>query len=202
MKLEIFENVYEPAEDSYMLAEHAKKLKGKILDMGTGCGIVALTNAKHNPKNFVEGCDINESAVRNAEHNARVNGIRNVRFFVSDMFNAVPKNKKYNWIVFNPPYLPTEKNEKIKGKLNYAFDGGRSGRKILDRFLKECRMHLENNGGVMLISSSLSGHEKTIGMLKRMGFEVEILEEKKFFFERLYAVRAKLKEQYKRYRSL
>jgi len=190
MKLEIFEGVYEPAEDSFMLAEHAKKLKGKILDMGTGCGIVALTNAKMNRKNFVEGCDVNEKAVENAKHNARINRIKNARFFVSDLFENIPKNKKYDWIVFNPPYLPTGKNEKIKGGLNAAFDGGRSGRKVLDRFLKGCKEHLKKGGGLMLLSSSLNGHEETLKKLERMGFRVEVLCEERFFFERLYVVRA------------
>jgi release factor glutamine methyltransferase len=190
MKLEIFEGVYEPAEDSFMLAEHAKKLKGKILDMGTGCGIVALTNAKENRKNFVEGCDVNEKAVENARHNARINRIKNARFFVSDLFENIPKNKKYDWIVFNPPYLPTGNNEKIEGGLNAAFDGGRSGRKVLDRFLKGCKEHLKKGGGLMLLSSSLNGHEETLKKLERMGFRVEVLCEERFFFERLYVVRA------------
>ena len=190
MKLEIFKEVYAPAEDSFMLAEHAKKLKGKILDMGTGCGIVALANAKNNKKNFVEGCDINEIAVENAKNNAKINGIKNVKFFVSDLFKNVPKNKKYDWIVFNPPYLPTGKNEKIKGKLNAAFDGGRNGRKVLDRFLKECKKHLKKGGGLVLLSSSLNGHEKTIRTLEKMGFEVEVICEERFFFERLYVIKA------------
>ncbi len=190
MKLEIFKEVYEPAEDSFMLAEYAKKLKGKILDMGTGCGIVALANALHNKDNFVEGCDVNEKAVKNAEHNAKINGVKNAKFFVSDLFSAVPKNKKYDWIVFNPPYLPTGKNERIKGKLNAAFDGGRNGRRVLDRFLKECRKYLKKSGGLMLLSSSINGHEKTIRILERMGFEVEVLCEERFFFEKLYVVKA------------
>ncbi|MGB9719120.1 MAG: HemK2/MTQ2 family protein methyltransferase [Candidatus Anstonellales archaeon] len=191
MQFEVFPDVYEPAEDSFMLAEHAKKLKGKILEIGTGCGIVALTNALHNKKK-VEGCDVNKRAVENAEHNAKINKIKNAKFFVSNLFSSVPKNKKYDWIVFNPPYLPTAKNERIKGKLNAAFDGGRNGRKTLDRFLEGCRDYLKKGGGIMLISSSLNDHEKTVRMLEKMKFEVEILEEKKLFFEKLYVIKAKL----------
>lgn len=205
MKVEVFPDVYEPAEDSEMLAEYTKKLKGRILDMGCGCGIVALTNAALNKNNFVDGCDVNEKAVKNAKHNAKINRIKNVNFFVGDLFSTIPKNKKYDWIVFNPPYLPTTRDERIKGGLNAAFDGGRSGRKILDRFLRECRKYLKKSGGIVLVSSSLNNHEKTVKMLDDAGFKVEILDEKKMFFEKLYVVKAKpegLKALYKHSRIL
>jgi len=42
----------------------------------------------------------------------------------------------------------------------------------------------------MLLSSSLNGHEETLKKLERMGFRVEVLCEERFFFERLYVVRA------------
>ncbi|MCD6447750.1 MAG: methyltransferase, partial [Thermoplasmata archaeon] len=52
LKIKVFEGVYEPAEDSYLLIK-AIEAEGrkKALDMGCGCGIIALHLAKN-------GCDV------------------------------------------------------------------------------------------------------------------------------------------------
>ena len=94
--------VYEPAEDSFLLAEQVKKYaKGKVLDLGTGSGILAET-ALINTKEVL-ATDINEEAVKRLKQK----GI-NARF--SDLFSHI--TEKFNLIIFNPPYLPTERNEK------------------------------------------------------------------------------------------
>jgi release factor glutamine methyltransferase len=191
LKFEIFPSVYEPAEDSFLLAKHAKKLRGRILEIGCGCALASLVNAKQNPRNNVLGVDINAEAVRCAAENAKKNRIKNARFFVSDLFSAIPKNEKFDAIIFNPPYLPTTKSEKLKGKINAAFDGGNDGRKILDRFLNEFERYLKSDGVILLIHSSLNDLEKTKRKLTEKGFKIEILEEERFFFEKIYVLRAR-----------
>ena len=66
-------SVYPPSEDSHLLAKHAPILKGRILDMCTGSGICALTNAMANSGNEVIGADINSEAVKCAKQNAETN---------------------------------------------------------------------------------------------------------------------------------
>ena len=135
------------------------------------------------------GLDINPEAVRCARENARANKIRNARFAVSDLFSKAPK-RKFDAIIFNPPYLPTSESEWIDGPINAAFDGGKDGRKVLNRFLLGFGRFLRPGGALLLIQSSLNGLEKTEKRLGRLGYKVEIIDEERFFFERLYLVKA------------
>ena len=103
------------------------------------------------------------------------------------MFEPV-KNEKFDVILFNTPYLPTCKDEIIDDNLNYAFDGGEDGRKVIDRFLKEVKNHLNDKGKVQLIQSSLSDNEKTMAILENEGFIVEITASEHFFFEEVVLI--------------
>lgn len=183
---EVFPNVYLPSDDSFLLAKHSKKLSGRILEIGCGCGFSSIVCAKNNPKNEVFGIDINPSAIENSLHNSRLNNVKNTHFICSNLFENV--FGKFDGIMFNPPYLPTKKEEKIKGIENYAYDGGKNGRETIDKFLDEFEKYLKNNGKVLLIQSSLNNLEKTVSVLEKKKFSVEILEEEKFFFEKLSVV--------------
>ena len=95
------------------------------------------------------------------------------------MFEPV-KDKKFDVILFNTPYLPTEEEDIIDSDLNYAFDGGSDGRKIIDRFLNEVKNHLNEGGCVQIIQSSLSNTEQTLVKLDQLGFIAEVAKSEKF----------------------
>jgi len=190
LSFEVPQDVYGPSDDSMLLAKYAKELKGSVLDVGCGCGIQAITNAKHNPKNLVFGVDINRVAVECSRYNASFNGIKNASFEKSDLFDNVPENH-FDAIIFNPPYLPTEKHERINSELNHAFDGGLDGRIIVDRFLFEFEKHINEEGVLLMVQSSLNNLEKTIAILEEKDFSVMIRGRAEFFFEKLYVVEAR-----------
>ncbi|OIO20795.1 methyltransferase [Candidatus Micrarchaeota archaeon CG11_big_fil_rev_8_21_14_0_20_47_5] len=187
-KFEVFEDVYPPSEESFLLAKYARKLKGKILEIGCGCGFLSVINAQENRENEVIGVDVNEEAVRNAKENAKRNGVKNCVFVEGNLFRGI--NGKFDWIISNPPYLPTAKNEKLHGKINLAFDGGKDGRKVIDRLVQEAGEHLKEEGGLLLLDSSLDDTNKTVKMLKEEGFAVEVLEKERHFFEELSVLKA------------
>ena len=188
LKIETNEEVYEPAEDSFLLAKHAAKITGRVLEIGCGTGIVSLHCAASNQENAVEGVDVNPAAVSLAKKNAKTNGIKNARFYESDFFSNV--TGKYDWILFNAPYLPTEDYERLKGKISFAFDGGKTGREVIERFIAEVPEHLEKGGGILLIVSSLSGTKEIIKKFREHGFDAKIIDEESLFFEKLYVISA------------
>src|SRR4030067_1583890 len=78
-------NVYEPAEDSFLFAENLNVAGGeKILDMGTGCGILGIVAAKKASK--VVAVDVNPYAVHCAKENALLNNARRMSFVQGDLF--------------------------------------------------------------------------------------------------------------------
>ena len=72
-------NVYPPKPASLLLAKTAIKTiksNSKVLDMCTGCGIVAISMAKFVPKTKVFASDINPNAIAVAKENAKLNNVK------------------------------------------------------------------------------------------------------------------------------
>jgi len=184
LKIKLHPQVYEPAEDTFLLAENLRVKEGDVaLDVGTGTGIIALLMAKK--AKFVLGVDINPIAVELAKENARLNGITNVEFRQSDLFENV--EGEFDIITFNAPYLPGEPEEPI----DLALVGGESGREVLDRFLEEFPNYLKENGVVQIVQSSITGIEETLKKLESKGFVAEITAKERYFFEDIVVITAR-----------
>lgn len=182
------DNVYVPAEDSYLLAENLIIEKGQsVLEIGTGSGIVAMYASRLTDRITVT--DINFDACELARKNFEANNIENIEILFGNLFEPV-KMRKFDVILFNTPYLPTEDDEVIDDTINYAFDGGLNGRKVIDMFLNEVGNHLNDGGIVQLIQSSLSGNEETLDKLDEAGFIAEIAASEHFFFEDITLINA------------
>ena len=182
------DNVYVPAEDSYLLADNLEIKEGQsVLEIGTGSGIVAMYASRLTDDITVT--DINFDACQLAERNFRANGIENIEILFGNMFEPV-ENRKFDVILFNTPYLPTEDGEVLESNLNYAFDGGLDGRKVIDIFLNEVGNHLNDGGIVQMIQSSLSGNDETLDRFDEMGFIAEIKATEHFFFEDITLINA------------
>lgn len=192
--------VYEPAEDSELLMDNLVKVKNKVvLDVGTGTGIQGIYASKRGSRITV-GVDINPYAIELSKENALLNNLKlnkNIFFFQSDLFNnmdIITKNlgiNKFDVILFNAPYLPTSEEEKIQGYLNYAFDGGKDGRKVLDRFISEVGDYLKEDGTIQIVQSSLTGEEETLSKLKKYGFYSKKTAYIKYPYEELQIITAK-----------
>ncbi|HEX3014532.1 MAG TPA: HemK2/MTQ2 family protein methyltransferase, partial [Methanobacterium sp.] len=184
-------NVYEPAEDTFLLAENLDiKRRDEVLEIGTGTGLVAVTAAQRSRK--VTATDINEDAIRCALKNTIANRTYNVELKTGDLFEPV-EDEKFDLILFNTPYLPTEEDEKFDEEINAAWDGGADGRETIDRFIDELKGHLNEGGRVQLVQSSLSDNEKTIRKLEEMGFDASITAREKCFFEEIVVITGTLK---------
>lgn len=165
--------IYEPREDSHLLAKWVIKLAfGNVLDMGSGSGVQAEA-AKKSPKvRHILVADINPETI--ALLTAK--GFRAVQ---SDLFSKI--SGTFDTIIFNPPYLPED-----AGYKDIALDGGKKGHEVLDRFLACVKAHLKPNGIVLIVFSSLTGKEKVDERIAHHGLEYELLETGHISFEDLY----------------
>ena len=174
--------IYSPAEDSYLLQRHVERLvEGTVLDMGTGSGIQAVAAAKKPEVSCVVAVDIDPAAVevaRRRAEDARVS--QKMCFIVSDLFANV--QGRFDWMIFNPPYLPSEADIEDE-----TWDGGETGRETTVRFLEGAKEHLAPGGSILLIYSS-----EAVIDAGPLGYKVEILEEKRLFFETIYCTRLTL----------
>lgn len=180
--------VYEPAEDSFLLADTALKEAEpgmRILEVGTGSGFISAVLKANIPNIWLLATEINPHAALCAKKNG-------VEVIHADLFRGIKikaPESRFNLILFNPPYLPTSGEERVPGWLNYAFDGGKSGRETLDRFLEEVRSYLRPGGKILVLISSITGFEAVKEKMRKLGFEVEVMGRTKVSFEELLAIR-------------
>jgi release factor glutamine methyltransferase len=170
LRLNACEEIYEPREDSYMLAGCVEKRAfGKVLDLGTGSGIQGIVAALNGCD--VTFCDIDPKALECAEKNAKLNGVGG-KFICSDMFGSI--EGKFDTIIFNPPYVVSKEQKYI------ALDGGKNGRICIDHFINKYKEHVNERHCVLLVESSFNGYEKDLEKLN-----AKVVAKEHYFFEDL-----------------
>lgn len=113
-----------PRPDTELLVELALARlppRGKVLDMGTGSGAIAVAIAHSRPEADVTALDVSEEALAVAARNAQRNRAR-VRFLHSDWFGAVA-GERFDLIVSNPPYIADGDRHLSEGDLRFEPSG-------------------------------------------------------------------------------
>jgi len=179
--IELASHVYEPAEDSFLLVDALLgniRNGDRVLEVGCGSGIVSVFAS--DIASMVVATDLNPHAVRCAA----CNGVSVVR---TDLYAGLKGT--FDLIVFNPPYLPTLKNERLGGWDDLMLDGGYNGRRTIARFLKGIWELLSQGGRVLLLVSSLTGVSEVSRSMRDAGLAVEPVSESRHFFEQLVVLK-------------
>ncbi|MEK6889321.1 MAG: HemK2/MTQ2 family protein methyltransferase [Nanoarchaeota archaeon] len=170
--------IYSPSEDSFLLQKQVQLFsKDKsVLDMGSGSGIQALSSLSAGAK-FVLASDVNEEAIK------RLKKIKDKRLKIkkSNLFSKI--KDKFDLIVFNPPYLPEDKREDSESAL--ITSGGKKGDEILVKFLKQAKNHLNKQGIILIVLSSLTPKKRILKILKDNNMNHSVLSKQNLFMEQL-----------------
>ena len=171
--------IYEPAEDSYLMSKTLKEIIPKLLkenpnikflEVGSGSGILLETAKELGIKeSHIFASDINEDAVEHCK------GL-GFNCIYSDLFDNI--EGKFHLIIFNPPYLPINPKEPPESQL--ITTGGETGSEIINRFLEQAENYLEENGKIFLLTSSLT---KDIDW---RNYHKKLIGKEKIFMEELY----------------
>lgn len=172
--------IYEPAEDSYLLQKHVRDYAlGRVLDMGTGSGILALTAITNPNAQQVLAIDQDDEVVKKLQEKIKKERIRKLEVRQSDLFLAV--KEQFNLIIFNPPYLPQD-----EGVTDKAIYGGKKGWEIADKFFHDVSCHLYPSGKILLLFSSLTNKQKIEEIISHHQFLWKEIDSMKVAFEELY----------------
>lgn len=169
--------IYTPSEDSYLLAKEVAKYakRKKVLDIGSGSGILAEAARKAGALSVL-AVDINPLSISAIKK-------KNISVIHSNIFSSIKKNKKFDLIICNPPYLPLDRREGRESAQNTT--GGKKGDEFILRFLKQSPYFLDKNGIILLLLSSLTPQKRILALLKKLHCKHEIISSQKLFFEEL-----------------
>jgi release factor glutamine methyltransferase len=186
-----YEEVYTPEEDTFLLLKAAlaeARPGDRALEVGCGSGFISLELAFR--VDSLLATDMNPHAVRATKENAakaKATKAKEIEVVRTDLFQGI--GGRFDLIIFNPPYLPTKKAERDSRWINYALDGGESGRETIDRFLKCLPDHLCPGGRALLLISSLTGPGEVQETALAAGLTVKTVASDRCFFEQLYVLR-------------
>jgi release factor glutamine methyltransferase len=177
------ETVYQPAEDSRLLAETALERGGVgpgdlALDVGTGSGYVAARLREATGARVV-GLDLNPEACRQAR-DAGVPALR------ADLLE--PVCGPVDLVVCNPPYLPTPPEQEWGDWMETALSGGEDGRAVVDRLLDTVGRVLAPDGRLLLLVSSLTDPDAVRRTAAEAGLDAAVVAEESQPFERLFVL--------------
>lgn len=162
-ELKVSKHALVPRPETELLAEQAWFHLGTILDrspsaldVGTGSGCIAIALATNCPGAEVHASDISTDALDLARENARLNRVdARIQFHTGDAFNALPRELKFDLIVSNPPYIPTQEIELLQPEVRdhdprAALDGGSDGMDFYRTFASHADARLREGGRLML----------------------------------------------------
>src|SRR3989344_8545079 len=167
--------MYEPREDSYLLLDAVKRFAhGRVLDMGTGSGILAAAACGLPEVTSVTAADIDPDCVRADKKNHP-----QIAVLQSDLFSSLAGT--FDTIIFNPPYLPQDRE-----LTDASIYGGTRGHELIERFLKDAGHFLAPKGVILLLFSSLTGKRQVERAISEAGFTGKQVMSQKLHFEELY----------------
>ena len=146
-------NVLTPRPETEILIETALNCPSpsKILDLGTGSGVLAIVMAKEVPSCELVALEIDPKALSIAKENAKIHGVDDRVEFICGDLKKIDWRGKYSMILSNPPYIPSVNIQKIMPEVqNYeplkALDGGLDGLDFYRDIIPNASDQLEDNG--------------------------------------------------------
>jgi release factor glutamine methyltransferase len=151
-----------------------------VVDIGTGCGNIAVTLALRSQDMSIIATDISPAAVEVARHNVDAYGLEDrVSLCCGDLFDPLRSREmegRIDVIVCNPPYIPTTSLGKLSAEItdhepHVALDAGPYGINVFRKLIGGSLDFLKTGGA--LVFEIGEGQEKLVGRLfeKNGGYE-------------------------------
>lgn len=169
------EGVLIPRPDTEILVEEVIEIgknKGEIeiLDIGTGSGAITVSLAKYLDNANLTSVDISDIALEVGKKNAISNDVDNkIEFIKSNLFTEIDKDKKFDVIVSNPPYIRKKDVENLESQVKdfepyTALEGGEDGLDFYRKITEQAKLYLKENG----VLAYEVGHDQSEDVSKLM----------------------------------
>jgi release factor glutamine methyltransferase len=170
-----------PRRETELLVDRAREIAGtrsvRVLELGTGCGCIALALAKNlAPGTSVVATDRSLPALALARENAAALGLEDsVTFAQGDLFAALAPGTHFDMIVANLPYVCSDDIGRLPPEVHdheprEALDGGADGLEVVRACIKDAPRYLAP-GGWMLLEVGLGQAAEACALLAQAGLE-------------------------------
>lgn len=169
------EDLFRPSEYTAALLRQLRlraPCTGRVLEMGTGSGVVLAALAAGGARELV-GVDVEPEAVRRTSELLRSQGVTHASLRCGNLWEPLA-GEVFDLVVFNPPQLPLQDDMADGHRLRSWSNGGPSGREVLDCFLAGLGEHLAPGGLAIVTHSSFIELEQTIRLLTSQSLLAEV----------------------------
>lgn len=196
--LDIPARVYLPSDDTDLMIEvldaeiiKSNKTFDSAIELGSGNGFLSL-EIYDNVKEIIS-TDINPIVIDYLLNVKEQYNLEKQKITYSNLFDSIDEKKKFDLIIFNPPYVPSEEilsedDDEING-YDLAVNGGERGREIIDLFIEQLPKHLKETGICYFLVSSLNDVSEIIKNFLEIKLTAKIIDSKKLFFEELFVLK-------------
>jgi len=167
-----------PRPDTELLIELSLKLISaeqttRIIDLGTGSGIIAITLAAECPSAEVSATDFSLAALRIAQLNADKHNVSHINFYQSNWFAGVP-DTQFSLIISNPPYIAEDDSHLQQGDIRFepqtALRAAEQGLSDIRIIADAARSYLEH-GGHLLIEHGYNQQQQVQAIFKGFHYD-------------------------------
>lgn len=150
----------------------------KILDMCAGSGCVGLAILSAIPDSYCTFVDIDQNYEEQININANINKIKRERYnvIISDLWQSVPEDDKFDIIVCNPPYVPDDRvldNSVTNFEPKKAIFSADSGLEVIKKFLMSLKPHLFSTS-VAYLEFDTGQEDEIKNICKKLNLNIEI----------------------------
>ena len=195
MRIVTMPGVFRPHSDCRLLASEMRDRElasgACVLDLFTGSGALAVAAARAGARTVV-AVDVSRRAVLSARLNAR-RGSARVDVRRGDLWAPVA-DERFDLIVANPPYLPSDVEHPPRRGAARAWEAGSDGRALLNPLCDGAPAHLATGGTLLLVQSAFAGEGETLARLAAVGLESTVVKRQRGPLGPLMAERADLLE--------
>ena len=134
---------------------------GRVLDLGTGSGCIAIAAAHALPRARVDASDVSAAARAVARGNVRRHRLgRRVRVVAADVYDGLA-GQRYDVVVSNPPYVPATEMRRLprehRAEPTTSLRAARQGLAIIERIVAGARRHLTRQGILVVEVGNTAG---------------------------------------------
>nr|CCA20878.1 conserved hypothetical protein [Albugo laibachii Nc14] len=197
-------DVYEPAEDSYLLLDALRKERSFLeilhpticVEIGCGTGVIFTYLATLLHRNGHDALflatDVNPTATVVASQTAALNKIPFVDVIRTDLLKCIDHRleQSIDVLIFNPPYVPTPSHEVKSHGIEAAWAGGVLGREVIDRILPRVKGLLSPSGVLYMIVLEENRPNEIMRILQSDDLDTTIVLSRKCSNEKLYVLKA------------